>query len=490
MPVLNQPTAAKRKKKAESRKHPWRENLETLTGAIVLALIFKAFLVEISRIPSPSMQPTLMGLVVQDPSGRAGLEIQDRVLVDKLSFRFRDPERWEIVVFKHPIERSRNMVKRVVGLPGEELRIENGDVFVRRGPEDEWTIPRRAKSVQHEMWRAVDRDEPTVSSWRVREDAQDWSLVGRDIAARGDGRVGFKPDQTSIYNIYLDGYPDSVRDLRANLDRSVTSAVGDVRVEAEVTALPGCREVTALLYEGDALYRFRLPGPAADAGARPAIELWSAAAFLRPERGQPRERIEGEPWKLRAGGTVDFAAQNLDDRVTLEVDGDWVCELDVEPVPELRSWIELQQLGEGADLEDVMVRRDLHYLPPSSGLAPTLIPEGNFYMLGDNTQASADSREWEAITYGWTDEDGVGHRVRGNHRPGGENPSSGAGPDGAPARFFRDEWGERHQLPANAVEVARERHPSVPADLVRGRALAIFWPFKPSLKLWRLAWLN
>ncbi len=80
--------------------------------------------------------------------------------------------------------------------------------------------------------------------------------------------------------------------------------------------------------------------------------------------------------------------------------------------------------------------------------------------------------------------------MRGNHRPGGENPSIGTGPDGLPARFFRDEWGERHQLHPEAVEVARERHPIVPTNLIRGRALAVFWPMKPSMKLWRLAWLN
>ena len=61
--------APKKRKKKQGRKHPWRENIETLTGAIVLALIFKAFLVEISRIPSPSMQPTLMGLQVQSGDG-------------------------------------------------------------------------------------------------------------------------------------------------------------------------------------------------------------------------------------------------------------------------------------------------------------------------------------------------------------------------------------------------------------------------------------
>ena len=60
------------------------------------------------------MQPTLMG----NPE----TQVFDRVLVDKLSFQMRDPERWEIVVFKHPLENSRIMVKRLVGMPGEQLQ--------------------------------------------------------------------------------------------------------------------------------------------------------------------------------------------------------------------------------------------------------------------------------------------------------------------------------------------------------------------------------
>jgi hypothetical protein len=340
------------------------------------------------------------------------------------------------------------------------------------------------------MWKAVDRDDPTVSSWRAREGAGTWHMVGRDIRARGDGVVGFRPDQTSVYNGYLDGYPDRVRDVGVRSQRPVTSPVGDLRLEGEVTALAGCREVALRLHEGDALYRFVLPGPAADEGARPAIELWSAAAFHRDEGGAPERRVEGEPWRLRAGETVGFAGQNLDDRVMLEVDGDAVAELDVAPVAELRSWVELAQFGEGADFEDVMLLRDLHYLPPSSGPAATKIPEGCYFMLGDNTQASADSREWEAITYAWAGPDGEPRRARGNHRPGGENPSTGRGPDGREARFFRDEWGDRHRLPADAVEVGRARDPLVPAGLIQGRALAVFWPIKPSLRLWRLAWLH
>ena len=59
----------------------------------------------------------------------------DRILVNKYSFGFRDPERWEVVVFKFPGNGEMNYIKRLVGLPGEELQVYQGDIFVR--PQEE-----------------------------------------------------------------------------------------------------------------------------------------------------------------------------------------------------------------------------------------------------------------------------------------------------------------------------------------------------------------
>ena len=127
--------------------HRWRENIEALTMAIVVALLFKYFVLEISKIPSGSMQPTLMG------NPETG--VFDRTLVDKLSFQFRDPERFEIVVFKHPLEQSRVMVKRLVGMPGEDLRVANGDLWTRANQKEPWRILRRPPAVVREMLRPL-----------------------------------------------------------------------------------------------------------------------------------------------------------------------------------------------------------------------------------------------------------------------------------------------------------------------------------------------
>jgi signal peptidase I len=114
--------------------------------ALGLALLIQAFLVKPFRIPSESMVPTL--------------EINQRVLVDRVSFRFSDPERGDIVVFKPPKgadlntcgvqapdnqpcpketpEKSdTNFIKRVVGVPGDEITVQRGRVFIDGEAQDE-----------------------------------------------------------------------------------------------------------------------------------------------------------------------------------------------------------------------------------------------------------------------------------------------------------------------------------------------------------------
>ena len=76
----------------------------------------------------------LMGLVV--PVTVAGssmaptLEEPQRLLVDRTAYAFREPRRWEIVVFRSPVDARLLCVKRVVGLPGETVSLEGGDVLI------------------------------------------------------------------------------------------------------------------------------------------------------------------------------------------------------------------------------------------------------------------------------------------------------------------------------------------------------------------------
>ena len=96
----------------------WRETIETVLWAVVLALILRTFVVQAFWIPSGSMIPTL--------------EIGDRVLVLKFWYHLPkvEPKRGDIVVFKYPVDPRRDFVKRIIGLPGDKVEMRNGTVYV------------------------------------------------------------------------------------------------------------------------------------------------------------------------------------------------------------------------------------------------------------------------------------------------------------------------------------------------------------------------
>lgn len=91
-----------------------------VVGAVVIAVVIRTFIFQTFWIPSPSMASTL----VKD----------DRVLVNKLSYRFHDVNRGDVVVFERPENlppsEIKDLIKRVVGLPGERVSIVDGMVHI------------------------------------------------------------------------------------------------------------------------------------------------------------------------------------------------------------------------------------------------------------------------------------------------------------------------------------------------------------------------
>jgi signal peptidase I len=97
-----------------------REYVEAIVIAVALALVIRSFVVQAFKIPSGSMIPTLL--------------IGDHLLVNKLVYRFRMPERGEVVVFKFPQDRKTDFIKRVVALPGDEVALEDGKLVINGKP--------------------------------------------------------------------------------------------------------------------------------------------------------------------------------------------------------------------------------------------------------------------------------------------------------------------------------------------------------------------
>ncbi len=114
---------------SEKKKGTWRENIEAILIAVIIALFIRTFIVQAFKIPSGSMLETL--------------QIGDQILVNKFIYGVKipftngktlipvkDPQRNDIVVFKYPEDPSKDYIKRVIAVAGDTLQIVNKKLYV------------------------------------------------------------------------------------------------------------------------------------------------------------------------------------------------------------------------------------------------------------------------------------------------------------------------------------------------------------------------
>ncbi|HMJ77926.1 MAG TPA: signal peptidase I [Iamia sp.] len=115
------------------------EWVAVIAGAVIIALVVRTFLFTTFWIPSGSMEPTLMG------EGR-----RDRVVVNRLAYQWGEPGRGDIIVFEVPETEAvievdgqvvHDLIKRVIGLPGETVELRDGEVFIDGEKLDEPYLP-------------------------------------------------------------------------------------------------------------------------------------------------------------------------------------------------------------------------------------------------------------------------------------------------------------------------------------------------------------
>jgi signal peptidase I len=119
------------------KKSKVREYAETLVIALAIALFVRSFVVQAFKIPSSSMEPTLLvGDHILVNKFLYGIRIP---VIGKKAFAFSQPRRGDVIVFIFPNDRSKDYIKRVIGLPGEKVEIKERKIYVNdRLVEDPW----------------------------------------------------------------------------------------------------------------------------------------------------------------------------------------------------------------------------------------------------------------------------------------------------------------------------------------------------------------
>jgi len=115
-------------KKDIKTKGKLRENIEAIVIAVILALFIRTFVVQAFKIPSGSMKPTL--------------QIGDHILVNKFIYGVKlpfimtkiipvtEPTHGDIIVFKYPQDPDKDFIKRVIGVPGDTVKVRNKKIYI------------------------------------------------------------------------------------------------------------------------------------------------------------------------------------------------------------------------------------------------------------------------------------------------------------------------------------------------------------------------
>ena len=112
------------------------DNLKTLVFALIIAILIRSLIIQPFYIPSSSMEPTLL--------------VGDRIFVSKYEYGYSKhsfpfspnltdkrffsklPEQGDLVVFKTPADNRTDYIKRLIGLPGDEIQFINGELFINK----------------------------------------------------------------------------------------------------------------------------------------------------------------------------------------------------------------------------------------------------------------------------------------------------------------------------------------------------------------------
>jgi len=165
-----------------------KEWVEPIILAIILALIIRTFFFQAFKIPTGSMRPTLIE--------------RDRVLVNKILYKYKEPQRGDIIVFRYPVDGKRDFIKRLVGLPGETIEIKQGKILINQEKLSEDSPLRQFYYYNRDDWFYGKGDQAI----EIPEDS--YFVLGDNSAQSSDSRNwGFVPKDNLIGKAFMVYWP-------------------------------------------------------------------------------------------------------------------------------------------------------------------------------------------------------------------------------------------------------------------------------------------
>lgn len=417
--------------------HGVRPTLEFVVCLLVSVIFARTWFIEGFIVPSGSMADVLAGVhrqFVCEECGRefvSGTDLRplremvvcpncgfvqqtvaqqadingDRLLVYKGAFDFRAPRRWEVVVFRRPDQAEKVYIKRVVGLPGEKVYIDRGDVYIDGEIQRKSLDQFRAMAVlvhDSRFQSTGDSQHPprwlgdgAASGWQEKDGrfvhagasvhqnksggphSFDW-LTYRHWRRRAGESAGVEEAPIDDYYAYNSASPRSTID---------SNDVTDLLLECRLKATGSGR---LAFFATDGREQFRVEVDLVERTAR----LW------HQERLVGTERIATP--LLNATIEIDLAL--CDRQLLFAIDGQEVFSPYAYDASDLPFVAPTRPLAIGAagldiEIEHLATLRDVYYTRPRGMLAwavaePYHLGVNEYFTLGDNSPVSEDSRLW------------------------------------------------------------------------------------------------
>lgn len=338
-----------------------------VAAPVLFVLCLKVFLLDVYRVDSGSMEPTIRG----------GGEL---VLVRY--GRAPELERFELAVILREGERE-PAVKRVVGLPGEEVRIMGGDLLIDGA----------------KLGAEVERPRPVLVFDSERHDMEEHFEYEPDKAwSQRHGGVTLESEELALAS-WSTGLTDDL--VLADGARIVGETdVGDARLSLRVVPRTESVVLLSLSEKGD---RFEAELELAD-------DSECIVRFVRHPRGEEPVALTDDVLTLDVDRWHHIAFSNVDDHLALDVDGRRVLAVSygsntplggTDPRHHhLRPRASFGGRGDRLRFGHVQLHRDLHYTERGTfGVTePVRLGPGEIFVLGDNSSESVDGREWGAVS--------------------------------------------------------------------------------------------